>query len=159
MANYSYGNEQDWNKWTDSLGVGNRTFANAGTSGLAMTRASGVDDLYKQLGLDASTEALKNPYAQNLTPKQVTGDLGSKSWWGEAADWLGDDNNARLTNTIAGGVGLAAKLIGDKQVYDYNSRKMDLLDRQIDNVDYEMNRRQGFSAAMAKNAQNQTAVG
>lgn len=138
MASYSYGNGNDWDVWEDSLKLGNQTAKNAGTSGLASLAAtnSGISDMYKSLGLDATTEALKNPYAQGLTPDQVVGGNTGTGLWGDFKGALGGDANFGRNLLGIGQFGLGlAQYLDMKPMLEKQGK---LLDQQIANNRVEM---------------------
>ena len=80
----------------------------------------------------------------------AAGDKGSdKSFWGEASDWFGDKGNQAMIGAGLGvgqlGLGLASYL----QQSDFMKKQGKLLDQQLASNQYEMDRRKGFSQALA----------
>ena len=147
--------ESGWNDWDQELQLsrrdplgGNRTLLNKDVSTASMIGSD--NDLYKSLGLDRNAEMLKNPYAQNLSTEQVvSGVTSDKGLWGEASDWFGNRGNQAMIQTGFGlgslGLGLASYL----QNSDFMKKQGKLLDQQLASNQYEMDRRQGFSQALA----------
>ena len=74
---------------------------------------------------------------------------GAKSWWGEAADWIGNENNSKLFNTVLNTAGLAAGLIGDMQVYEFNKSAKKKLDFDIGEAQRKANKSIDFSNKLA----------
>ena len=87
--------------------------------------------------------------AEGLSGLAAQGAFGGttpeKGWFGQAADWFGNKNNQMLVNAGLGvgqlGLGLASYL----QQSDFMNKQGKLLDQQIANNQYEMDRRKGFS--------------
>ena len=76
-------------------------------------------------------------------------DASGKGLFGQASDWLGNRNNQTLVNAGLGvgqlGLGLASYL----QQSDFMKKQGKLLDQQLASNQYEMDRRKGFSQALA----------
>ena len=159
MATYSGGlAEKEWNDWENQWK--SSSWYNPATANKDVTVSSMIDqdkELYEPQGLTRSSEILKNPYAQGLSPEQVVGGVApEKGWFGQASDWLGNRNNQMLVNAGLGvgqlGLGLASYL----QQSDFMKKQGKLLDQQLASNQYEMDRRKGFSQALA-NAQKTNA--
>lgn len=152
MATYSGGlAEKGWNDWENQWKSGN--WYSPTTTNKDVTVSSMIDqdkDLYEPLRFTRSSEMLKNPYAQGLSPEQVVGGVvPEKGLFGQTADWLGNRNNQMLVNAGLGvgqlGLGLASYL----QQSDFMKKQGKLLDQQLASNQYEMDRRKGFSQALA----------
>lgn len=161
MATYSGGlAENSWNDWDQELRLsrrdplgGNRTLLNKDVTTSSMVGSD--NGMYKSLGLDRSMEMLKNPYAQGLSPEQVVnGVTPEKGLFGQAADWLGNKNNQMLVNAGLGVGQLGLGLVSYLQQSDFMKKQGKLLDQQLASNQYEIDRRQGFSNAMAANARS-----
>ena len=85
----------------------------------------------------------------------AVGDEGSgKSFWGEASDWFGNKGNQAMLQTGFGAANLGLGLASYLQQSDISKKQGKLLDQQLASNQYEMDRRQGFSNAMAANARS-----
>jgi hypothetical protein len=106
--------------------------------------------MYKSLGLDATTEALKNPYAQGLTPDQVVGGSTSTGLWGDFKSALGGDANFGKNLLGIGQFGLGlAQYLDMKPMLEKQGK---LLDQQIANNATEMAATQQTRDLLAKRA-------
>lgn len=152
MATYSGGlAEKGWNNWENQWKSNN--WYDPVTANTGVTVSSMIDEdknLYEPQGLTRSSEMLKNPYAQNLSPEQIVGGVTpEKGLFGQASDWLGDRNNQMLVNAGLGagqlGLGLASYL----QRSDFMKKQGKLLDQQLASNQYEIDRRQGFDKRLA----------
>lgn len=153
MATYSGGlADKGWNdyenQWSSGKGY-DPTTANAGSYAGAMIKSDGIDDLYKSLNLDRNIEIGKNAYAQNLTPEQVVGGAVPEKG---LSDWFKDRGNQAMLQTGFGAANLGLGLASYLQQSDFMNKQGKLLDQQLASNKYEMDRRQGFSNAMAANA-------
>lgn len=91
--------------------------------------------------------------AEGLSGLAAQGAFGGttigKGLVGQASDWLGNRNNQTLVNAGLGvgqlGLGLASYL----QQSDFMKKQGKLLDQQLASNQYEMDRRKGFSQALA----------
>ena len=144
--------QEDEKSLSTSLG-GNASWA-LQNKGLASTYGNIADRWKTKFGTDLTADMVKD-VADKGGLEGLTSTLGPASTGENSlSSWFGDKGNQAMLQTGFGAANLGLGLASYLQQSDFMKKQGNLLDQQLASNQYEMDRRQGFSNAMASNARS-----